>query len=607
MAGTSQASNLTGMLSGIGDTIGQMGEPGRAFTENIRTLSAPQLDMENPQSMKAYAEYLRRNGKEQEAIAMLDKASQLERANKSRNGQAAIVAMAAKLKPGMDEAERQRILSSIGQVANQTGIEPFEVDQILESQNIARRGAAVQERQAATGEMNADTNRLGTEYQNEQFYAGLNQDAYQFGEQMDFKRSELAETQRFNTHRIWRGQQEIRQGDKSLTLEEARVDIARDLANEDITMGQFKRVIMGNEDRRAEDMHPIEKDLKEAQIRVATANAGYTEAETADVLYELGFKRDTEDLREDLMELNVEKTEEEIKTERQNRKYIKEKTKQVTAEVELGRDRYNLEERRVNWEMGMQEAEMALNERLANSQIELRQAQVDEIAASMKSTVLRDELLVAQAESEKISEAYKVAYTWPVDLNNPASVAGAKEAFIATYGKEFAMDFDDALQQRIKVQGLIDDTSQTAQLRADAKPKTVAQLEAAGMSPQDIDAYKLLTDPQEKNQYVQTWAKRMNTPEKGGAPTKALMEIYAGAANRMREDLFGWDFPFGLDMEDVEQDVALAMASAAASGKSPNDVWLAGLEATFPYLQEQGSASSAQAADRYRQKYGGDK
>lgn len=596
------------MLTSIGDTIGQMGEPGRAFTENIRTLSAPQLDMENPQSMKAYAEYLRRNGKEQEAIAMLDKASQLERANKSRNGQAAIVAMAAKLKPGMDEAERQRILSSIGQVANQTGIEPFEVDQILESQNIARRGAAVQERQAATGEMNADTNRLGTEYQNEQFYAGLNQDAYQFGEQMDFKRSELAETQRFNTHRIWRGQQEIRQGDKSLTLEEARVDIARDLANEDITMGQFKRVIMGNEDRRAEDMHPIEKDLKEAQIRVATANAGYTEAETADVLYELGFKRDTEDLREDLMELNVEKTEEEIKTERQNRKYIKEKTKQVTAEVELGRDRYNLEERRVNWEMGMQEAEMALNERLANSQIELRQAQVDEIAASMKSTVLRDELLVAQAESEKISEAYKVAYTWPVDLNNPASVAGAKEAFIATYGKEFAMDFDDALQQRIKVQTLIDDTTQNAQLRADAKPKTVAQLEAAGMSPQEIEGYKLLTDPKAKNQYVNAWANRKAKVEKGAAPTKALMEIYAGAAERIQKDIFGsglfWSGAFnGVWDDDVREDVTLAMATAAASGKSDHDIWMAGIEATFPYIEEAGSASSAKAAAAIARKY----
>lgn len=603
MVGRSQASNLTGMLTSIGDTIGEMGKPGEAFLETFRTMQAPQLDMESPESMKAYAEYLRRNGKEQEAMAMLDKASQLERGNRSRNGQAAIVAMASKLRPGMDEKERQMIMASIGQVANQTGIEPFEITQILESQDIARRGATVQERQAATGEQNANTNLLGTEYQNEQFYAGLGQDAYQFGEQMDFERDKFAETQRMNEFRRYQGKEEIRQGDKALSLEEARVEIARDLANEDITDGQFRRVIMGNEDRRAEDMHPLERDLKETQIRVATANAGYTEAQTADVLYELGFKRETEDLREDMLELNVEKTEEEIKTERANRGYIKEKTKQVTAEVELGRDRYNLAERRLSWEQGLQEAEMALNERIANSQIDLRQAQVNEIAASMKSTVLRDELLVAQAESEKISEAYKVAYTWPVDLNNSASVANAKEAFIATYGKEFAMDFDDALQQRIKVQALIDDTSQNAQLRADAKPKTVAQLEAAGMSPQDIDAYKLLTDPQEKNQFVQTWAKRMSTPEKGAAPTKALMEIYAGAANRIREDLFGWDFPGGLDMDDVEQDVTLAMASAAAAGKSPNDVWLAGLEATFPYLQEQGSASSAQAAKAIADKY----
>lgn len=603
MVGRSQASNLSGMLTSIGDTIGEMGKPGEAYLETLRTTLAPQLNMEDPQSMKAYADYLRRNGKEQEAMIMLEKASQLERGNKSRNGQAAIVAMASKLKPGMDEAERQKILSSIAQVANQTGIEPFEVDQILESQNIARRGAAVQERQAATAEENAAINRLGTENQNEQFYAGLNQDDRQFSEQMDFRREELAETQRFNTHRIWRGQQEIRQGDESLSLEEARVQIAKDLANEEITMGEFKRVIMGNEDARAADMHPIEMDLKEAQVKVALANAGYTEAQTRDVLYELGFKRDTEDLRKDLMELNVEKTEAEIKTERANKDYLKKRTKQIDAEIELGRDRYGLEKRRQEWEMNRGDAELALNERIANSQIELRQAQVDEIAVSMNSTVLRDELLVAKAESEKISEAYKVAYTWPVDLNNPKSVAGAKEAFIATYGKDFAMDFDDAIQERIKVQTLIDDTSQTAQLRADAKPKTVAQLEAAGMSPQEIEAYKLLTDPQAKNQYVQSWAVRKTTAEKGSPPTKALMEIYAGAANRMRLDIFGWDLPFGMDMAAVENEVTLAMATAAASGKSDHDIWLSGIEATFPYLEEAGSASSAKVAAGIARKY----
>jgi hypothetical protein len=595
------------MLTSIGDTIGEMGGPGMAFTENIRTLSAPQLDMDSPDSMAAYSEYLRRNGREAEAMAMMEKAQARKLSLRQNEGKAQIMRIKNNMDYMNDPAAIRAAEEQISRIAQDYEIDATELAKLYEAQDIARRQATVAERGADTADFRADTERTSVDNQDTQFYAGLAQDAYQFGEQMDFKRSELAETQRLNTHRIWRGQEEIRQGDKSLSLDEARVDIARDLANEDITMGEFKRVIMGNEDARAADMHPLEMQLKETQIRVATANAGYTEAQTEDVLYELGFKRDTEDLRKDVLELNVEKTEEEIKTERANRGYIKERTKQITAEVELGRDRYNLEERRLAWEQGLQEAEMKLNERIANSQIDLRQAQVNEIAASMKSTVLRDELLVAKAESEKISEAYKVAYTWPVDLNNSGAIANAKEAFIATYGKEFAMDFDDALQQRIKVQTLIDDTSQTAQLRADAKPKTVAQLEAAGMSPQDIDAYKLLTDPEKKNQYVQTWANRMNTPEKGAAPTKALMEIYAGAANRMREDLFGWDLPFGLDMDDVEQDVALAMASAAAAGKSSNDVWLAGLEATFPYLQEQGSASSALSADRYRQKYGGDK
>ena len=84
MAGTSQASNLTGMLGRIAGTVGEMGEPGKPLLTTSRTLSAPQLDMDNPESMKAYAEYLRRNGKEKEAMAMMAQATELARANRAK-------------------------------------------------------------------------------------------------------------------------------------------------------------------------------------------------------------------------------------------------------------------------------------------------------------------------------------------------------------------------------------------------------------------------------------------------------------------------------------------------------------------------------------------
>lgn len=634
----SQAANLSGMLGSIGDTLGKMGDTGNMYVETLRNQFRPELDMNDPKSMEAYAQWLMNNGQQEEGRKMMAQAAEVSRGIKSRNGQAAIMAMAGQLTPGMDDKRRAEIMTAIGQVANQTGIEPLEIQQLLESQNIQRRETGAMERNTDSmiadrlTQREQDQQRIDDNFNLAMTGYGLEQqrieetirsnlagekltsrsmdiDEYQFGKTFGLEEEKFAEVQRMNTFRRWVGKNEIRQGDKSLSLEEARVEIARDLANEDIEMGAFKRVIMGNEDARAEDMHPIMRDLKKAQIEVATASAGYTEAQTADLLYELGFKRDTEDLRKDMMELKVEKTEQEILSERANTDYIKNRTKQITAEIELGIDRYKLAERTQLWNEGMQEAQLQLEERIANSQIDLRASQVNNLKATTNSTILRDELLVAKAESEKISQAYQTAYGLDIDLNNPNAIANAKRGFITAFGPEWAVDFDQAIEQRIKVQNLINDTAAGAALLADNKPKTAAQLEAAGMSPQDIDAYKLITDPAERNRFVQNWAQRMNTKEVGGAPTNALMEIYAGAAERMQKDIFGsgflWSGAFnGVWDNDVREDITLAMASAAAANKTANEVWLAGLEATFPYLQEAGSASSAQAAKGYADKYG---
>jgi hypothetical protein len=67
MAGRSQASNLTGMLSGIGDTIGQMGEPGRQYVDTFRRSMAPKPDMSSASSLEEYAQWARRNGYDEEA------------------------------------------------------------------------------------------------------------------------------------------------------------------------------------------------------------------------------------------------------------------------------------------------------------------------------------------------------------------------------------------------------------------------------------------------------------------------------------------------------------------------------------------------------------
>ena len=64
---SSQAGNLTGLLSSIGSTIGEMGGPGNALIDNVRTLNAPKLDQNDPASMRAYADWAMRNGDRQTA------------------------------------------------------------------------------------------------------------------------------------------------------------------------------------------------------------------------------------------------------------------------------------------------------------------------------------------------------------------------------------------------------------------------------------------------------------------------------------------------------------------------------------------------------------
>lgn len=66
MAG-SAASNLTGLLSNIAGTIGDMGSTGNNYVENFRNLQAPDLNQNDPESMRAYARWAMRNGDKETA------------------------------------------------------------------------------------------------------------------------------------------------------------------------------------------------------------------------------------------------------------------------------------------------------------------------------------------------------------------------------------------------------------------------------------------------------------------------------------------------------------------------------------------------------------
>jgi len=685
MAGSNQSVNLQGMLGDIANVVGDMGKAYDFIPNAIREVNRPAVNMDDPKSMEAYGNYLIRNGREAEGRAMLASAADLTRENRARNGEAAIAAMAAKLKPDMPESERQEILQAISAVAGQTGLRAIDVNSVYENQRLARGDLAVKQQNADTTSRSVDNDftlgsrgldlqereidnnftiaqqqyQLGVEELAERIRSNLAgesltgrdltrkenelaENARQFGLNLNLERDRLAETARFNDARIYGIENDVAQGWKGLQQEDARIKISEALANEKITMGQFERLIMGDENRRAEDMHPVNRALKEAQIKVATAQAGYTEQQTADLLYEMGFKRDTEGLRKDAMELendltaanvvyrkaqteytkeNTDLVAEQVKTQREKTDHVEALTKSITAAIERDDARLKLDkdmqawtqefkDRQQGWDMGMDELKIRLEQSAIESGIQLDQAQIRNIDNTIRSSVFRDELAVADLLSRQVSDTAAKAYSMNIDVLNAGQVANARQMFVQQYGAQAAYDFDKAMSQRIELRRLELDTSAMAINLENKQPVTRERLAASGMSEQRIDQVMATNDPTTRNNMIQAWAKEQNTPEKGGGlMTDEMMEFYKPIAEDIQEDIFGsgilwtgafndvWDY-------DVRRDIALAMANAAAAGKSIQEQFIAGYNATYKYQKESGSQNAARAAATWEAKYG---
>ena len=84
MAGTSQASNLSGMLNSIAETIGEMGGAGHQFFDSFRTSQAPSINQNDPASMRAYADWAMRNGDKETAQRYQMAAGQMEQEQGAR-------------------------------------------------------------------------------------------------------------------------------------------------------------------------------------------------------------------------------------------------------------------------------------------------------------------------------------------------------------------------------------------------------------------------------------------------------------------------------------------------------------------------------------------
>lgn len=118
----SQAANLTGLLSGIADTAGKMGDTGNGYVDTFRRTMAPDLNTDDSKSIMDYSEWARRNGYDDEAkqyLALAYKQKEKEAAtvkeSRLQEGQAAnmynrqrIANIAAD--PTLDPAKKKQLI-----------------------------------------------------------------------------------------------------------------------------------------------------------------------------------------------------------------------------------------------------------------------------------------------------------------------------------------------------------------------------------------------------------------------------------------------------------------------------------------------------------------
>ena len=129
MAGGDQSVNLSGMLNQIAGTIGSGYQingmsAGQALGNNIREAAKPQLDMNDPQSIRDYAGWAGRNGQQKEATLMLEKAAMVEKEQalaKKKGAVAKDAAMGMKSAADGDVTGLERAIADAARKAQEAG------------------------------------------------------------------------------------------------------------------------------------------------------------------------------------------------------------------------------------------------------------------------------------------------------------------------------------------------------------------------------------------------------------------------------------------------------------------------------------------------------
>lgn len=287
MAGRSQASNLTGMLTSIGDTIGEMGEPGRQYVDTFRRTMAPTPKMDSSVSLNEYSQWARRNGYEDEAnryMVLAEKQREEEmaraKANRLQMGQSSVASLQNEYMRVLKDptitnpAEREKKLADIQASMNAIagaveGMDPSAVGMIGQQAKEADLQTRAQEQQM----------ELAQE-RNERAW-----------EQFDLSKEEAARAA--EKHAEWQQTQDYRVQAAELEVEakqyQSAVNAAKGLIGQD--GGREKFIVAFGEERvGVYDSLNRQKQAQELQLEEARAKANKnTWKYTNKQLEEMGF------------------------------------------------------------------------------------------------------------------------------------------------------------------------------------------------------------------------------------------------------------------------------------------------------------------------------
>lgn len=138
MAGSNQSVNLQGMLGDIANVVGDMGKAYDFIPNTIREIARPEVDMNDPNKMKAYGIWLSRNGNEAAGAQMMQAAATRQQELKSLEGERKIMELSAgwsEMLPSQ-RANAEKAIAAIGQ---QYEVSPLKVQAQLEANRQAER------------------------------------------------------------------------------------------------------------------------------------------------------------------------------------------------------------------------------------------------------------------------------------------------------------------------------------------------------------------------------------------------------------------------------------------------------------------------------------